>query len=41
MDSFESQKNMKAGTITGIICGVMLFLFFHDIMDYSPPGNSH
>jgi len=28
MQQFEKQKNIKAGTITGIICGMMLFLFF-------------
>jgi hypothetical protein len=35
MDTFESQKNMKAGTITGIICGAMLFLFF--IISWTSP----
>jgi hypothetical protein len=28
MQQFEKQKNIKAGTITGIICGALLFLFF-------------
>ncbi|MCU0380188.1 MAG: hypothetical protein MUE58_03270 [Chitinophagaceae bacterium] len=35
MDSFEKKKNAKAGTITGVICGLMLFLFF--IISWTPP----
>ena len=28
MNEFETQKNIKAGTITGIICGALILLFF-------------
>lgn len=35
MDHFESQKNAKAGTITGIVCGTILFLSF--IISWTPP----
>ena len=28
MSEFETQKNIKAGTITGIICGALILLFF-------------
>jgi hypothetical protein len=35
MDSFERKKNARAGTITGIICGSLLFLFF--IISWTPP----
>lgn len=36
MQQFETQKNIRAGTITGIICGVMIFLFF--IISWTPPA---
>ncbi len=35
MDHFESQKNTKAFTITGIVCGAMIFLAF--IISWTPP----
>jgi hypothetical protein len=35
METFETKKNIKAGTITGIICGAMLFLFF--IISWTSP----
>jgi outer membrane biosynthesis protein TonB len=35
MDTFNRQKNMKAGTLTGVICGLLLFLFF--IISWTPP----
>jgi len=37
MQQFEKQKNIKAGTITGIICGAMLFLFFIISWTIPPP----
>lgn len=35
MSQFESQKNARAGTITGIVCGALLFLTF--IISWTPP----
>lgn len=35
MDHFESQKNTKAFTITGIVCGALIFLAF--IISWTPP----
>jgi hypothetical protein len=35
MDSFERQKNAKAGTITGVVCGILLVLCF--IISWTPP----
>jgi hypothetical protein len=36
MSEFERQKNAKAGTITGIICGALIFLSF--IISWAPPA---
>ncbi len=35
MSQFERQKNIKAGTITGIVCGALLLLFF--IVSWTTP----
>ncbi len=36
MSDFEQQKNIKAGTITGVICGLLLFLAL--IISWAPPA---
>jgi hypothetical protein len=36
MNDFERQKNLKAGTITGIICGLLIFLAL--IISWAPPS---
>lgn len=35
MDNFETQKNAKAGTITGLVCGALIFLSF--VISWAPP----
>lgn len=35
MDNFETQKNVKAGTITGLVCGALIFLAF--VISWTPP----
>jgi outer membrane biosynthesis protein TonB len=37
MDRFESEKNTKAFTITGIVCGVLVFLLL--VIAWTPPVN--
>ncbi len=37
MDRFESEKNTKAFTITGIVCGVIVFLLL--VIAWTPPVN--
>ena len=37
MDRFESEKNAKAFTITGIVCGVIIFLLL--VIAWTPPVN--